>query len=82
MPGVPIVLSPVVLTILLSMATIAAPGTSVSSHRHPDLLSKIASEYHNLAEVFERQRSTFLPPYRPFYCAIDLLQGTMPPRGR
>uniref|UniRef100_A0A146SAR5 Gypsy retrotransposon integrase-like protein 1 n=1 Tax=Fundulus heteroclitus TaxID=8078 RepID=A0A146SAR5_FUNHE len=45
-------------------------------------LSKVPPEYHDLREVFNKAKATSLPPHRPYDCAIDLLSGTTPPRGR
>ena len=45
-------------------------------------LSQVPSMYHELSEVFSKRRATALPPHRPFDCAIDLLPGSFPPRGR
>uniref|UniRef100_A0A4W5NN01 ribonuclease H n=1 Tax=Hucho hucho TaxID=62062 RepID=A0A4W5NN01_9TELE len=59
-----------------------------SSSRLPQDVSKtvdvsaIPTEYHDLLEVFSKARATSLPPHRPYDCAIDLLPGTTPPRGR
>ena len=38
--------------------------------------------YHDLEEVFSKKKATTLPPHRPYNCAIDLLPGASPPRGR
>ncbi len=35
-----------------------------------------------LRAVFSRSRATSLPPHRPYDCSIELLPGTMPPRGQ
>ncbi len=45
-------------------------------------LTGVPEEYLDLRLVFSRSRATSLPPHRPFDCAIDLLPGTSPPRGR
>ncbi|KAI7805934.1 Pol polyprotein [Triplophysa rosa] len=45
-------------------------------------LAGVPEEYHDLRSVFSRSRATSLPPHRPYDCAIDLLPGTSPPRGR
>lgn len=45
-------------------------------------LSGVPGEYLDLRAVFSRARATSLPPHRPYDCAIDLLPGTTPPRGR
>ncbi|KAL2080706.1 hypothetical protein ACEWY4_024499 [Coilia grayii] len=47
----------------------------------PDL-SAVPPEYMDLKAVFSKSRATSLPPHRPYDCAIDLLPGTSPPRGR
>uniref|UniRef100_A0A3B3BMY4 Gypsy retrotransposon integrase-like protein 1 n=1 Tax=Oryzias melastigma TaxID=30732 RepID=A0A3B3BMY4_ORYME len=38
--------------------------------------------YEDLREAFNKQRATQLPPHRSYDCAIDLLSGAMPTRGR
>lgn len=38
--------------------------------------------YSDLTEVFSQQSATHLPPHRPYDCAIELLPGTIPPKGR
>ncbi|KAG1933640.1 retrotransposable element [Pimephales promelas] len=48
----------------------------------PGDLAGVPREYHDLRAVFSRSRATSLPPHRPYDCAIDLLPGTAPPRGR
>ncbi len=48
----------------------------------PGDLSGVPEEYLDLRAVFSRSRATSLPPHRPYDCSIDLLPGTMPPRGR
>ena len=47
----------------------------------PDLTG-VPRMYWDLGEVFSKSRAKDLPPHRPYDCAIDLLPGTMPPRGR
>ncbi|KAI4897624.1 hypothetical protein NFI96_008578 [Prochilodus magdalenae] len=42
----------------------------------------VPSEYSDLAEVFSKSKAASLPPHRPWDCAINLLLGTTPPRGR
>ncbi len=44
----------------------------------PDL----PSEYADLAEAFSKRRATQLPNHRSVDCAIDLIPGTTPPKGR
>ncbi|KAI4879196.1 hypothetical protein NFI96_009427 [Prochilodus magdalenae] len=48
---------------------------------HSADLSKVPAAYHDLGEVFSKQKTEILPPHRAFDCAIDLLPGTSPPRG-
>ncbi|KAJ7998708.1 hypothetical protein DPEC_G00207680 [Dallia pectoralis] len=38
--------------------------------------------YRGFAQVFSKERATTLPPHRSWDCAIDLLSGVTPPRGR
>uniref|UniRef100_UPI0037E7A689 uncharacterized protein n=1 Tax=Semicossyphus pulcher TaxID=241346 RepID=UPI0037E7A689 len=47
----------------------------------PDL-SCVPPIYLDLKEVFNKSRATSLPPHRPYDCAIDLLPGASPPKGR
>ncbi|KAL0199704.1 hypothetical protein M9458_002891, partial [Cirrhinus mrigala] len=46
------------------------------------LRESIPAEYHDLLEAFSTIKATQLPPHRPGDCAIDLLPGSIPPRGR
>ncbi|KAF7657497.1 hypothetical protein LDENG_00026390 [Lucifuga dentata] len=39
-------------------------------------------EYADLRDVFSKAKVSTLQPHRPYDCAIDLLPGTTPPRGR
>ncbi|XP_059363015.1 uncharacterized protein LOC132101812 [Carassius carassius] len=45
-------------------------------------LSGVPEEYCDLRQVFSKSRAVSLPPHRPYDCAINLLPGTSPPRGR
>ncbi len=62
----------------------AVPAVSSVSvfQEEPGDLSGVPEEYHDLRAVFSRSRATSLPPHRPYDCSIELLPGTMPPRGR
>lgn len=60
----------------------ATPSSSSNLSLLPPDLSKIPQPYQDLAEVFSKSKASTLPPHRPYDCAIDLLPGTMPPRGR
>lgn len=42
----------------------------------------IPSDYVDLAEAFSKAKATQLPPHRSSDCAIELLPGTTPPKGR
>ncbi|KAI2644730.1 Transposon Tf2-6 polyprotein [Labeo rohita] len=44
--------------------------------------SIIPAEYHDLLEAFSTAKATELPPHRPGDCAIELVAGAVPPRGR
>ncbi|KAK3542693.1 hypothetical protein QTP86_033188 [Hemibagrus guttatus] len=39
-------------------------------------------EYHDLQEVFSKEKVTQLPPHQPCDCAIELLPNTMPPKSK
>ena len=65
----------------LQSATTPAPRSNPRTHAPPDL-STVPVEYHDLGEVFSKSQATSLPPHRSYDCAIDLLSGTSPPRGR
>ncbi|XDV50904.1 hypothetical protein PO909_019890 [Leuciscus waleckii] len=45
-------------------------------------LSNVPAEYRDLREVFSKSRAASLPPHRPYDCAIDLLSGKSPPKGK
>ncbi|XDV19457.1 hypothetical protein PO909_024927 [Leuciscus waleckii] len=45
-------------------------------------LSNVPVEYRDLREVFSKSRAASLPPHRPYDCAIDLLSGKSPPKGK
>ncbi len=47
----------------------------------PVSLAGVPEAYHDLGAVF-KSRASSLPPHRPYDCAIDLLPGTSPPKGR
>uniref|UniRef100_A0A7N8Y6S3 Retrotransposon gag domain-containing protein n=1 Tax=Mastacembelus armatus TaxID=205130 RepID=A0A7N8Y6S3_9TELE len=60
---------------------VSAICTPPQEFSEPDL-SSVPAVYHDLREVFNKDKATSLPPHRPYDCAIDLLPGTSPPRGR
>lgn len=63
----------------------AVPNTTVSNPAEVSTipnLSKVASEYHDLAPVFRKSRAQSLPPHHPYDCSIDLLPGTSLPNSR
>ena len=45
-------------------------------------LSRVPRVYHKFKAVFSKSRATSLPPHRAYDCAIELLPGSCPPRGR
>lgn len=45
-------------------------------------LSGVPPEYLDLRQAFSKARASSLPPHRPYDCGIDLLPGTIPPKGR
>ncbi len=45
-------------------------------------LSNVPAEYLDLKVVFSKSRAASLPPHRPYDCAIELLSGMSPPKGR
>ncbi|KAL0161239.1 hypothetical protein M9458_044964, partial [Cirrhinus mrigala] len=45
-------------------------------------LSNVPEEYRDLKEVFSKSRAASLPPHHPYDCAIDLVPGTSPPKGK
>lgn len=47
----------------------------------PDL-SNMPPSYMDLKEVFNKSKATSFPPHRPYDCAINLLPGTSPLKGR
>ena len=60
----------------------AAAPESPSSHCPSPDLTGVPVEYHDFKDVFSKAKATSLPPHRPYDCAIDLLPGSSPPRGR
>ncbi|KAI2651826.1 Transposon Tf2-6 polyprotein [Labeo rohita] len=45
-------------------------------------LCNVPTEYLDLKEVFSKSRAASLPPHRPYDCAMELLPGTSPPKGK
>ncbi len=61
----------------------ACPLISVSVFQEEAVhLSNVPAEYWGLREVFSKSRAASLPPHRPYDCAIDLLPGKSPPKGK
>lgn len=61
--------------------TPSSPDPTLETQESLDL-SQIPTQYHHLKAVFIKRKATSLPPHRPYDCAIDLLPGSCPPRGR
>ncbi len=60
-----------------------SPGMSCSVlQEEPVSLADVPESYHDLRAVFSKFRASSLPPHRPYNCAIDLLPGTSPRKGR
>ncbi|KAL1256449.1 hypothetical protein QQF64_011994 [Cirrhinus molitorella] len=47
-----------------------------------DIPEALPTEYQDLRLAFSKSRASSLPPHRPGDCAIDLLPGAVPPKGR
>lgn len=62
-------------------SAITPENSSVPPSSPPDL-SSVPKDYHDLAEVFSKQKALSLPPHRPYDCAIDLLPGAPLPSSR
>ncbi|KAI2660046.1 Retrotransposon-derived protein PEG10 [Labeo rohita] len=56
--------------------------TQAKPPRTHGLASSIPPEYQDLLEAFSKTKATHLPPHRSGDCAIDLIPGATPPRGR
>lgn len=54
---------------------------STPSETPPDLTS-VPPDYHDVGEVFSKQRALSLPPHRPYDCAIELLPDAPLPGSR
>lgn len=65
----------------LCSAQVPLEKTIDQEEQYPDL-TKVPEIYHDLKEVFNKAKATSLLPHKPYDCAIDLLLGTTPPRGR
>ncbi len=65
------------------LVSASSPVMSVSVLQgEPVDLARVPVAYHDLRAVFSKSRASSLPPHRPYECAIDLLPGTSPPKGR
>uniref|UniRef100_A0A3B3DPC6 Gypsy retrotransposon integrase-like protein 1 n=1 Tax=Oryzias melastigma TaxID=30732 RepID=A0A3B3DPC6_ORYME len=56
--------------------------TNISLSELASSSESLPAQYHDLQEAFNKQNATRLPPHRPYDCAIDLLPGAVPARGR
>lgn len=66
----------------LGSATPSTPRITVSREGTPPDLSSVPQAYHDLAEVFSKDRAVSLPPHRPYDCAITLVPGASYPSSR
>ena len=62
------------------LSACSSVSVSVLQEKAADL-STVPEEYHDLKEVFSKSRAASLP-HRPYDCAIDLLPGKSPPKGK
>ncbi|KAL0180477.1 hypothetical protein M9458_022883 [Cirrhinus mrigala] len=62
----------------LNLKTFNGASVTVDS----PIADNIPSVYHDLAEAFSKTQATQLPPHRTSDCAIELIPGTTPPKGR
>uniref|UniRef100_A0A9J8AVV9 ribonuclease H n=1 Tax=Cyprinus carpio carpio TaxID=630221 RepID=A0A9J8AVV9_CYPCA len=61
----------------------ACPSVAMSVFQEEAVdLSNVPAEYLDLKEVFSKSCAASLPPHRPYDCAIDLLSGKSPPKGK
>lgn len=74
--------SPVCLNSCLRAAPSAPSADRDHGREEPSDWSKVPEAYLDLKEVFNKTKELSLPPHRPYDCAIDLLPGSSPPRGR
>ncbi len=59
-----------------------SPISPKSLLKESPVIQGLPIEYHDLCEAFSRSKASQLPPHRPSDCAIDLLSGAVPTRGR
>ncbi len=64
------------------LVSACSPVSCVSLQDEAVNLSNVPEEYLDLKEVFSKSRAASLPPHRPYDCAIDLVPGMSPPKGR
>uniref|UniRef100_A0A8C6PCB6 Gypsy retrotransposon integrase-like protein 1 n=1 Tax=Nothobranchius furzeri TaxID=105023 RepID=A0A8C6PCB6_NOTFU len=69
-----------------SLLCLRSASPTARDHPPPPLenidLSTVPPVYHDLKQVFSKDRASSLPPHRPFDCAIDLLPGAPLPSSR
>lgn len=58
------------------------PPSNNPESQDPVDLSRVPPQYHSFHSVFSKQKASVLPPHRPYDCAIELMPGQCPPRGR
>uniref|UniRef100_A0A8C1YSB8 Gypsy retrotransposon integrase-like protein 1 n=1 Tax=Cyprinus carpio TaxID=7962 RepID=A0A8C1YSB8_CYPCA len=58
------------------------PVCSVSLAPAQESIPDLPEEYADLMEAFSKEQANILPPHRKYDCAIDLLPGHSPPKGR
>ncbi len=58
------------------------PVQSIIEPREDAVMNRLPSVYHDLSEAFSKTKASRLPPHRTNDCAIDLVPGTTPAKGR
>ncbi len=66
----------------LSLKDSKASTTPCSSTVQNATNTNLPSEYSDLAEAFSKKKASQLPTHRSVDCAIELMPGTTPPKGR
>ncbi len=64
------------------LVSACSPVSCVSLQDEAVNLSNMPKEYLDLREVFSKSRAASLPPHRLYDCAIELVLGMSPPKGR
>ena len=63
-------------------SAVPSPVSTSAPPPKPVDLTEVPSEYHDLKEVFSKDRASSLPPHRPYDCRIDLMPGAPLPTSK